>query len=378
MIVTIVTAASTVSYVNDALIVHNTYFTNLSDYNCSDSYLKLRRIQLFNNNLSSLEGTGLSDARSLLHLQVVHNLLTSLDPDLLSNLTELTFLDLSHNKLQSFNNEQIFASQSKLEVLILSYNKIAALDLRVLAPLGALKELNLTKNPFRCDCELRYTVKWCEEKNLSTGATCRNEVPWTDFSYENCTSDTFVPIGTGIDIVIIASVVAAAVVIIIIIIVWVCCSRRTRRATFGTESAYPEDTSDNVSSTYYQTIPDNHQTFPSSCCARAYLLKPAVSSSSFEYAPRTQRQGIHHTESSSKPGTEAGVAASPAYEEPYRLTSDATGMYAVPYAHHHQYHYTTAKTGESKISDENVFCTESNNEVHSEELSIRNSLYSQM
>jgi hypothetical protein len=365
MFVTLVTAASNPTCADGKLIVLDTFFRDLRDYNCYGNYLNLTTIQLASNNLSSLERTGISDVSSLLHLQVVRNLLKSLNPDLLSNLTELISLDLSYNLLESFNNKETFASQSKLEVLRLSYNKIAALDLKVLAPLGALKQLNLSENPFCCDCELRHTVKWCEERNLSTDAKCENGVPWTDWSYENCTSVAFIPIGIGIVIVIISSVV---------VVVWVCYSRRTCRATCGTERACPEDSPYNVSFAYYEVIPNNHQTYPSSCTAQALLLQPTDSRSSLEYAPHTQREVIGHTDSSSKPGREAGVAVSPTYEEPYRHSLNASGTYAVPY--HHQHHPTTKK-GECKVSDENVFYTESNNEVYSDEVYLRNSLYSQ-
>jgi hypothetical protein len=346
--------------VNDTLTVYDTYFKDLRDCICSKDYRNLRTIHLANNNLFSLEGTGLSDVSSLCHLLVVQNLLTSLDPHLLSNLTELISLDLSYNELESFQDEQIFASQSKLKVLRLSHNKIVTLDLRVLAPLHALTELSLSDNPFCCDCELRRTVKWCEERNLSTGAACENGVPWADFGYENCTSFTYIVIGIGIGIVIIASVVVE---------VWVCYLKRTRHATVGTERASPVDKLDNVPFAYYQTLPTNPQTCPSSSSTHAPLLKPTDSSSSLEYAPFTQWQDIHHTEKSSNPGTGAGVTVSLTYAEPYQHTTDASGMYSVPY------HHTTAKTGESKVSDENVFCTDSNNEVHSDGISVRNSLY---
>jgi hypothetical protein len=359
MFVTLVTAASNSTCADGTLVLHYKYFRHLRDCHCSESYLNLRTIKLVNNNVFSLQGTGLSDVTRLLHLQVVHNLLTSLDPDLLSNLTELIFIDLSYNQLEAFNNERTFASQNKLQTLILSHNRISTLDLRVLAPLHALKQLSLSENPFCCDCELSHTVKWCEERNLSTGATCENGVPWTDVSYENCTSVTFILIGVGIGTVIIVSVVVE---------VWVCYSRRTRPATYGPELACSEDTSYNV----YRAIPNNYQTCPNSCSADALLLQTPDSSASLEYAPFTQRQGIHHTEYSSKPGTEARVVVSPTYEEPYRHSLNASGTYAVPYQHQN---HTTAKTAESKISDENVFVTESNNEVYSEEVYVRNSLY---
>lgn len=360
MFATLVTATSNHTCVNGTLIVYDTYFKGLRDYNCSKNYRNLHTIHLANNNLFSLEGTGLSDVSSLLHLLVVRNLLTSLEPNLLSNLTELISLDLSYNELESFQDEHTFASQSKLQVLRLPHNRIVTLDLRVLAPLHALTDLDLSENPFCCDCELRHTVKWCEERNLSTGAVCENGVPWKNFSYENCTSVTFIVVGIAIGVVIIASFVVE---------VWVCCFRRARHATVDTRRASATDTLDNEAFARYQALPINQETCPSSCSRNALLLKPTDSSSSLEYAPFTKCQDSHHTETSSYPDTEAGAAVSLTYAEPYRHTTDASGTYAVPY------HHTTAKTGESKISDENVFCAESNNEVYSEGTFVRNSLY---
>jgi hypothetical protein len=234
------------------------------------------------------------------------------------------------------------------------------LDIRVVAPLHTLKELSLYGNPFCCDCELRHIVKWCEERNLSTGATCENGVSWTDFVNENCTSITFIVIGIGVGIIFIVSVV---------VVVWVCCLRRARRDTVGTGSTSPEDSPDSVSMAYYKAIPSDNQKCPSSCSTHALLLKPTGSSSSAGYAPITQRRDMHHAGTNSNPGKEYGFAVSPTYAESYRHTTDTSVMYAVPYQH------TTSKTGESKVSNENVFCGESNNEVYSDEISIRNSLY---
>lgn len=360
MLATLVTATSNRTCENGRLIVYDTYFKDLRDYNCSKNYTNLHTIHLANNNLFSLEGTGLSDVSSLVHLVVVQNLLTSLDPHLLSNLTELISLDLSYNKLESFQDEHTFASQSKLEVLRLSHNRIVTLDLRVLAPLHALRELNLSHNPFCCDCELRHTVKWCQDRNLRTGAECENGVTWTDFSYENCNSVTFIVIGMAIGVVIIASVVVE---------VWVCCFRRARHATVDNGRASPTDTSDNVAFADYTTLPSNQQTCPSSSSAHAPLLNPTDSSSSMENAQFTKWRSIHHKGPSSNPGTEAGAPVTPTYAEPYEHTTDAITTYAVPYQH------TTAKTGESKISGENVFYTDSNNVVYSQGTYVRNSLY---
>jgi hypothetical protein len=357
MFVALPTARSTCTCVNGTLTAYETSLTKLSDYSCSGNYRSLHTIHLANNNLHSLEGTGLSDVSGLLYLVVAHNLLTSLDPNLLSNLTELIYLDLSYNKLESFKNEQLFASQSRLQILILSHNRIVTLHFRVLAPLRGLQKLNLSDNPFCCDCELRHTVEWCAERNLSTGAVCENGVPWTGISYENCTPVTLIVTGIAIGIVIIAAVVVE---------VWVCCLRRARHNTFDTEPSSPEDTPENLALQYCQTRPSNVRTCQSSCSTQSLLFQPTDTSSPQEYVLITQRNAIHHPETGSNPGTEAGVTVSPTYAEPYQYTTDASGTYAVPYYH------TTAKTAE-----ENVLWTEWNNEMYPADVSVRNSLYSQ-
>lgn len=357
MFVKLVASSSISTCENQTLIVYNTYFRRLSDYNCPENYRNLSIIHLGSNNLSSLEGTGVSDVSGLLHLVVVHNLLASLDPRLLSNLSKLISLDLSYNKLESLKNEHLFTSQSKLEVLRLSYNQIVTLDLRVLVPLHAIKELNLSGNPFCCDCELRYTVKWCEERNLNTGAACENGVAWADFSYENCTSVTFIVIGIAIGIVIIVSVLVE---------MWVCCLRRTRSGTTGTEPASSEETLENLALICDHTTPRNRQRCTSSCSNHSRLFKPAEISSSQEYAKIIRRQAVQHR------GTEAGFTMPHTYAEPYQHQTDASEIYAEPY------HQTAAKTEGSNTLDKNVLCTELNMEIYPDEISVTNSLYSKL
>jgi hypothetical protein len=205
---------------NNILIINSEYFTNLSVFYCPDNYEKLHTIHLINNNVSRLEATAFQEVSNLNHLLIIYNPLEYLHPKAFYNLKELISLDLSHNKLKSFTNE-LFISQCKLETLRLSYNIIISLDSRVLTPLLSLRVLDLSNNPFSCDCELGNTVKWCAERNLTTGATCDNGLLWTELKYENCTgyyhkeessSMTCVLTGVGIVVVITVAIVVEVLV----------------------------------------------------------------------------------------------------------------------------------------------------------------------
>jgi carboxypeptidase N regulatory subunit len=100
------------------------------------------------------------------------NHLQYLDISLFVNLTELWTLDITSNRLISLTDERLFSSQLKLKYLKLSNNRLIFLSKEVLTPLASLKYLYLAGNPFVCDCQLRVTMLWCQDKNVSTNAVC--------------------------------------------------------------------------------------------------------------------------------------------------------------------------------------------------------------
>jgi hypothetical protein len=96
----------------------------------------------------------------------------------------LQILDLSNNKLKSLTDERLFKYQINLQELQLSHNKLTAIGAQVFAPLHTLEKLTLADNPFMCDCDLRFTMMWCDLRNIDTGAICKEPflytgLPWT-------------------------------------------------------------------------------------------------------------------------------------------------------------------------------------------------------
>jgi hypothetical protein len=138
------------------------------------------------------------------------------------NLTELWTLDITNNRLISLTDERLFASQLKLKYLKLSNNSLIFLSKEVFSPLVALKYLYLSGNPFVCDCQLRVTMLWCEDRNLSTNAVCHypniyNGSSWQILSDpEICsetTTDSNVIVGVGIIVIILC---------VLLVVWWFC------------------------------------------------------------------------------------------------------------------------------------------------------------
>jgi hypothetical protein len=107
----------------------------------------------------------------------------------------LEILDLSNKKLKSLADERLFKSQINLQELQLSHNKLTAIDAQVFAPLHTLEKLTLVDNPFMCDCDLRFTMTWCDLRNTDTGAICKEP-----FLYTGLPSTVLKPTGSFQDL----------------------------------------------------------------------------------------------------------------------------------------------------------------------------------
>jgi hypothetical protein len=141
-------------------------------------------LDLKNSGLITLDADVFHKVTRLKILILRNNSLETLHYSLFSTLYMLQILDLSYNRLISLTDERLFKSQNKLQELKLSHNKLITIDAQVLAPLHSLNVLNLIGNPLICNCELRFTMMWCDLRQIYTRATCNEPclysgLPWT-------------------------------------------------------------------------------------------------------------------------------------------------------------------------------------------------------
>ncbi|XP_021940690.1 slit homolog 2 protein-like [Zootermopsis nevadensis] len=161
--------------VNLGTLHPNQYPVNLSALVCLD---------LKNSGLIAL-GVGVFHQVTRLRTLIIRkNSLETLHYSLFSNLHGLEILDLSYNRLVFLTDPRLFMYQIRLKELELSHNKLTVIDAQVLGSLLDLKMLNLIYNPFICDCDLRFTMMWCNLRQIYTGATCNEPflysgLPWT-------------------------------------------------------------------------------------------------------------------------------------------------------------------------------------------------------
>lgn len=198
---------------------------------------------LENTGIKTLEPDVFSQLTKLTRLDLSRNQLQTLDYRLFINLTELWSLDITNNRLISLTDERLFASQLKLKYLKLSSNSLISLNKGVLMPLVSLKYLHLSGNPLVCDCELRDTMMWCKNRNLSTDAVCHYPKVYNGSSWQML-SDLQICVDSRTDSNGESVIVGVAVILLVLLVVmglrWFTLKRLTARSV-RRQRAEPHD-----------------------------------------------------------------------------------------------------------------------------------------
>lgn len=154
------------------------------------SWTATREVYLQNNKLNEVDQQTFYGMDTLTVLDLRHNNLSIISDETFKFLYNVTMLRLSNNSLQMSNFFHLFRSMESLEDLDLGYNQIETINATSFQPLASLTSLSLAKNklkvipvdlfhnlqmlaeldisgnPFDCDCELLPLQEWLKKTTV--------------------------------------------------------------------------------------------------------------------------------------------------------------------------------------------------------------------
>lgn len=165
---------SFVKYHNiEILYLKNNSLSRLEEH-AFDRMNNLLYLDLSFNSLAYIPSKTFRDLPSLLTLSMIGNRINLIPQDSFVFVTKLTSLNLAGNHIQ-YIYPDAFTGLSQLQQLYLQNNALTKLNSSVFRYFSvSLKEIKLYNNPWYCDCNLRWLLKWLQNATTSS----RQKLRW--------------------------------------------------------------------------------------------------------------------------------------------------------------------------------------------------------
>ncbi|KAK6181284.1 hypothetical protein SNE40_009171 [Patella caerulea] len=117
-------------------------------------------LSIKNSNLTTGDLLALGNLRSLKVLTLSENRIKRIPKDSFLNMKRMQKIDLSNNKISLISNEAFRGIEITLESVDLSDNKIAVISKCTFERFPHLSDIQLSKNPLICDCQMVWLYHW--------------------------------------------------------------------------------------------------------------------------------------------------------------------------------------------------------------------------
>lgn len=136
------------------------------------AYKRLRRIDLSKNQISKVANDAFLGLKSLTSLVLYGNKIKDLPGGIFHGLTSLQLLLLNANEISCIRKDT-FKDLHSLNLLSLYDNNIQSLANGTFDSMKSIQTLHLGRNPFICDCNLRWLAEYIHRNPIETsGARC--------------------------------------------------------------------------------------------------------------------------------------------------------------------------------------------------------------
>ncbi|XP_023211537.1 toll-like receptor 2 [Centruroides sculpturatus] len=127
--------------------------------------VSLETLILNENKLNSIDSL-FNRLFSLKYLDLNYNLIKNIKPENFFNLTNLQTLYLRGNILVEWK-KKTFSRNKNMNFMDISKNKIKTISSSMLNDIKNLKQVNMSDNPFVCNCELLIYLNWANDTNTT-------------------------------------------------------------------------------------------------------------------------------------------------------------------------------------------------------------------